>query len=92
METKILSALKTQVLSLDKETGVTSNYFKGVNDLIRQNMGADAAMVLSDSIEVGDEGDYFFPKAGDGEKTWKRMLTAYQEEKALDTPESLIGL
>ena len=91
MEIKILSQLKAQVLTLDKETGVTSNYFKGVNDLIRQNMGADASLVLTDAIEVDEEGNYFFPNAGDAIKVWKRMLHAYKVEHALDNDENLIG-
>jgi hypothetical protein len=84
METKILSELKTQTLTLDKENGVTSNYFKGVNDLIRLNMGVDAALVLSDAIEVDEEGNYYFPKHGDALKVWKRMLHAYKQEHDLD--------
>jgi hypothetical protein len=84
MNKVMLAQLKAQTLTLDKETGVTSNYFNGVNDLVRKNMGADSSMVLSDSMEVDEEGNYFFPNSGDGILVWKRMLAAYKEEKALD--------
>ena len=92
METKILSALKAQTLTLDKETGVTSDYFKSVNDLIRQNMGADSSLVLTDAIEVDEEGNYFFPNRGDASKVWKRMLFAYKQEHNLDNEENHVGL
>jgi hypothetical protein len=90
MEIKILSALKAQVLTLDKDTGVSANYFRGVNDLIRQNMGADASLVLSDAIDVDDEGGYYFPNRGDAARTWKRMVVAYKAEKGLDKEESCV--
>lgn len=84
MEIKILSALKAQVLTLDKDTGVSQNSFNGVNDLIRQNMGADASLVLTDAIEVDEGGNYYFPNRGDAAKVWKRMMVAYKDEMALD--------
>ena len=91
METKILSALKAQVLTLDKDTGVSQNSFNGVNDLIRMNMGADASLVLTDAIEVDEEGNYFFPNRGDASKVWKRMVVAYRTEKGLDKSEGCVG-
>jgi len=90
MEIKILSQLKAQVLTLDKDTGVSQNSFNGVNDLIRQNMGADASLVLTDAIEVDEGGSYYFPNRGDAARTWKRMVVAYRTEKGLDKIESCI--
>lgn len=84
MEKVKLTQLKAQVLTLDKDTGVSQNSFNGVNDLIRENMGADASLVLTDAIEVDDEGNYFFPNRGDAATVWKRMVVAYKDEMALD--------
>lgn len=84
MEKVKLTQLKAQVLTLDKDTGVSQNSFNGVNDLIRENMGADASLVLTDAIEVDDEGNYFFPNRGDAVMVWKRMVVAYKDEMALD--------
>ena len=90
MEIKILSALKNLVLTLDKDSGVTPDHFKVVNTSIRKDMGADASLVLTDAIEVDEEGNYFFPNSGDAIKVWKRMLHAYKVEHALDNSENLI--
>ena len=90
MEMKILSALKNLVLTLDKDSGVSPNHFMVVNRSIRNSMGADASLVLTDAIEVDEEGNYFFPNAGDALKVWKRMLHAYKVEHALDNAENLI--
>jgi hypothetical protein len=91
METNILPALKAQVLTLDKDTGVSPSYFRGVNDLIRQNMGVDASVILSDAMEADEDGNFYFPNPGDASRTWKRMMVAYKAEKGLDNSECLVG-
>jgi hypothetical protein len=84
METRILSEIKQLVLSLDVEEGVSKDTYNKVLLTVKETLGPDAMLILADSTEVGPADEIFFPNSGDCLKTWKRMLHAYREEKALD--------
>lgn len=84
MEMKILAKLKEMTLNLDKTEGVSREQFTETSNLIKKHMGGDAAMVLSDSMEVGMAGEFYFPKEGEALRTWKRMKHAYKVEFGLD--------
>jgi hypothetical protein len=90
MEIKALTPIKSQVLALDKETGVDSTFYFGVVDIVKKNMGADASVILTEHMDHDEEcGCYFFPNKGDADKAWKRMVVAYKEDRKLN--ENLTG-
>lgn len=75
----IQSELKSKVLALDTDMGVSREAFQEVTSCIRGFMGANAADILIDAMDVNDN-TFYFPNEGDALKTWKRMLHAYKEE------------
>lgn len=91
METKILSALKQTILLMDNDKGVDRAAFNDTHKLVKGLMGADAALVLSDAMEVDEASNLYFPEAGDALKTWKRMVHAYKVEMGLDNDDALVG-
>ena len=81
MEIKLLDNLKAQTLALDKDAGVSYAELHKVTNLVRDFMSEDSAQILLNAVEK-DEEVYFFPKKGDAESAWKRMVRAYREEVA----------
>ena len=90
METKILSTLKQTILLMDNDKGVDRAAFTDTHKLVKGLMGADAADILGDALEL-DGGTFYFPNPGDGLLTWKRMVHAYKVEHGLDNEEALAG-
>jgi len=80
----MLSELKKLVLSLDVDSGVDKDTYTKVLLTIKDMMGADAEMILDEATECGQSGEIYFPEEGMALPTWKRMVHAYREEKALD--------
>jgi hypothetical protein len=91
METKILSALKHNILLMDNDKGVDRATFNDTHKLVKGLMGADAADILADAMELGMEGEMYFPNSGEGLLTWKRMVHAYKVEHGLDNEDALVG-
>ena len=83
MDKVMLSTLRQLTLAFDTDAGVDRDSFNQHLPSIRKNMGADAADILTDAMEV-DGNTYYYPAKGDGINVWKRMLAAYKQEQALD--------